>query len=616
MCGFAALFEPGRRFPLALLAAMEQDLLHRGPDSGGRLAEPGAALVFRRLAILDPAPQSDQPMTDPTHRCTLVFNGEIYNYRALRAALTQAGVDLRTDGDTEAILHGYLTWGEAVFDRLEGMYALCLIDRHRGVALAARDPLGIKPLYMTRVGGLTAFASEMRPLHRLSRPEVDPAALAELLTFGWAAGRASNYRGIERVPGGTLLTVSLADGSVAERRFADPLDSLASDGTVDEATVHAAVERSIAAHLVSDVGYALQLSGGVDSSLVAAVAARSSGRRLRSYALTLGGHAFDEAPYQRQVVERYDLDHVAVPVTGKDYAEALPDAIASMEGPTAHGGCVLLMLLCRHIRRDFKVVLTGEGADELFGGYLRYGLWRRYRGHELFGGLPMAGHLPNRWPFAGMRRLAGLDAAAYASVYGDFRSLHRLFPALVPARGEREAASRRFQDFRDRLFAVDQTAYLESLLVRQDKMSMASSVEARVPYTHWPLWRLVNRLAPSLRVPGGETKPVLKRLADRYLPREVVHRRKIGLWLPYDDWFRDERLLGRYLPLLTAADSRLAPYAAPGALTAMVDGFRRGGPAPMLRHIVETELWLRQAETPPAGPALWSAADHPHSTHD
>ena len=226
MCGLAALFEPGRRFDPALLAGMEDDLFHRGPDSGGCVSEPGLALVFRRLAILDPGSQADQPMSDASGRCSLVFNGEIYNYRALRRALEQEGVRLRTSGDTEVVLEGYLRWGEDILNRLEGMFAFCLVDRKRGVALAARDPLGIKPLYMMHSGTTVAFASEMRPLFRLQPPQVDEAELAELVTFGWAAGRLSNCKGIERLPGGTVVTVPLAGGVPAERRFCDPLETL------------------------------------------------------------------------------------------------------------------------------------------------------------------------------------------------------------------------------------------------------------------------------------------------------------------------------------------------------------------------------------------------------
>ena len=174
---------------------MESDIFHRGPDSGGILDEPGAAMVFRRLAILDPEAKADQPMTDRTGRCTLVFNGEIYNYRALRAALEQAGVTLRTDGDTEAILEGYLAWGEAIVESLEGMFAFVLLDRVEGKVVAARDPFGIKPLYVMRRGGLTAFASEMRPFARLTPLAPDPNALPELITHLPVCRRAAEQSG-------------------------------------------------------------------------------------------------------------------------------------------------------------------------------------------------------------------------------------------------------------------------------------------------------------------------------------------------------------------------------------------------------------------------------------
>ncbi len=603
MCGLAALFDPGRRFDPALLAGMEDDLFHRGPDSGGCISEPGFALVFRRLAILDPGSQADQPMSDASGRCSLVFNGEIYNYRALRRALGQEGVRLRTSGDTEAVLEGYLHWGEDVLNRLEGMFAFCLVDRERGVALAARDPLGIKPLYMMHSGTTVAFASEMRPLFRLQPPQVDDAALAELVTFGWAAGRLSNCRGIERLPGGTVVTVPLAGGVPAERRFCDPLKTLCLDSergsdfdrSDAEERVHEALEESVKAHLASDVGYAIQLSGGVDSSLAAALAQGETSGRLSSFAVSLGDHPYDEGRYRDMVVQRYGLDNHEVAVSAADYAQALPRAVRHMEGPLPHGGCVTLMLLCERIRKHTKVVLTGEGADEMFGGYQRYARWRKTRLQERLARVLPTRILPPLWPVAGIRRMGGLDAAAYASVYHDFRAVQKVFPGLVPKPGAREAASRRFSGFRDRLFAVDQAAYLESLLVRQDKMSMAASVEARVPFVHMPLLRLVNSLPHALRAPGGDTKPLLKRMAERHLPHDIIHRRKIGLWLPYGEWFADAKGAGGYLDDLTGPDSRLAAYAEKGRLTALVDTCRSGvrSAGLVLERLVGVELWLR-----------------------
>ncbi len=609
MCGLAAFFEPGGTFSDELLAGADRDLFHRGPDSGGRAAEPGWALVFRRLAIMDPGPAADQPMTDDEGRCTLVFNGEIYNFRDLRRDLEAAGICFRTNCDTEVILQGYLRWGTAVLDRLEGMYAFVLIDRRKGVALAARDPFGIKPLYLCEAGGTVALASEMRPLLRLKKPEVDESALAELLTFSWAAGSLSNLKGIERVPGGTVITIPLAGGALRHRRFQDVLSTLKPDEAMDPAAaedgMRRLIEQSVQAHLMSDVGYTLQLSGGVDSSLIGALASRSAGRRISSFSVSLGDHPFDEGEFRKPVVERYQLDHMEIEVGGDTFADALPRAVRHMEGPVPHGGCVALMLLCDHMREVSKVVLTGEGADEFFGGYERYGLWRKLAWQERLGRILPAGLLPPVQPFLGIKRLAGRDAAVYAAVYHDFAAMNRAFPGLVPKPGLRESTSRRFTDFRDRLFAVDQVAYLDSLLVRQDKMSMAASVEARVPFVHAPLTRLANRLPRNLRAPGGVTKPLLKSIAEQFLDHKVIYRRKIGLWLPYDDWLSDSDGLGRYLDLLTASDGRLRGYTDSGVLDRIVNRFRSGDRhgLPSMWNLVNVEMWLRSLSEVSSAPA-------------
>jgi asparagine synthase (glutamine-hydrolysing) len=599
MCGLAAFFEAGRSFAEPLLDAVDRDLFHRGPDSGGRLTEPGCALVFRRLAILDPTAASDQPMTDPTGQLTLIFNGEIYNYRDLQRELCSAGVTLRTKGDTETILEGYRLWGSAVFAKLEGMFALVLIDRRNGIAIAARDPFGIKPLYMTRRGRFTGFASEMRPLRRFVDTLPDPAALPELLTFRYAAGRLSNLSAIELIPGGVMVELQLADGSLRERRFDDPFADFSAEAmTAAEAEARAeeALVRSIETHLQSDVGFSVQLSGGVDSSLVTTIAANKIPHRLRSYGISLGDLPQDESRWRATVIAQTKVGNDDILVRGTDYADALPQAVTAMEGPTAHTGCPMLMLLCRKIRTTDRVVLTGEGADEFFGGYARYRHWAALRRQARF-----ANAVPDfAWPLLGryesLQRYAGHDPAYYAAVYHNHRTIAALFPDLRFGPGARAKIGERFADFRDRMMAADQSAYLSSLLMRQDKMSMASSVEARVPFTHRPLARVLNAIPRDIRVPGGTTKPLLKRIAERYLPHDLIHRRKVGLTIPVTDWLADSTGLGRYLEMLEQPDSKLASYGHRRGIGRLVSEFRRApsnDQSGTLLALINVELWLR-----------------------
>lgn len=564
--------------------------------------EPGAALVFRRLAIMDPSESSDQPMTDPSGSVTMVFNGEIYNYRALRERLEAKGTVFRSVGDSEVVLAGYMAWGAEVFAELEGMFAVGILDRAAGRFVAARDPLGIKPMYLTRRGSLVAVASEVRPLARLVGAEVDPAALPELLSFGWAAGRISNYRRIERVPGGTLIEVRLSDGRYVERRYCDPLCTLDDGPPASEEQAHLAVRRSLQDHLMSDVGFGMQFSGGVDSSLLVALAAESNESSLDTYAVKADDPKLDEGQYRDAVSHRYSLRNHEHDLSGERFGDCLPLAVAAMEGPVPHGGCVSLFSLCGEIAKKHKVVLTGEGADELFGGYFRYAVWRKLAQQEMVDRhwpdwLPV----PAIWPLKGIRRLRHRDFAAYAGTYERLTELREVFPDLLPASpGAREQASARFKDFRERLLAVDQSAYLESLRVRQDKMSMARSVEARVPFAHMPLLRVVNRLPLDLRVPGTVTKPVLKCLAEKYLPRDTVHRRKAGLLLPYETWARKERALGRYLDDLTDPAGRLRSYGEGRRIDDVVRRFRLGEVSglPRLFTLINMEAWLRTVSDP------------------
>jgi asparagine synthase (glutamine-hydrolysing) len=605
MCGIGGFFESERTFTPDFLNQVERDLYHRGPDSGGQYLAPGSALVFRRLAIIDPQSRSDQPMFDQSGRYVLLFNGEIYNYRRLRDELEASNVPLRTQGDSEVIIEGFAAWGESIFEKLEGMFACVILDTQAKRVWAARDPLGIKPLYFAREPGRIAFASEIRPLRRfIGRTEVDTDALAELLLFRFAAGRRSNFKGIELLPGGVFARYSIRDDAYSEHRFADVAATLRPDDSISperaEQMAHDAILSSLTDHLQSDVGYSAQLSGGIDSSLVVAMATEKAGRKIDTYGIRLPQGAQDESEYRALVLERYPARHEELDLGAADFADNFPRAVAHMEGPVPHFGCVLLMLLCEQIRKRNKVVLTGEGADEFFGGYDRYAKWKQLRLH---GGVARAVP-PPLWPlvkrYAYLRRFSHFDPAIAASIYFDFLEVQRLFPQLVFSTGERGSVSRQFTDFRDRLLAVDQTSYLPSVLMRQDKMSMAASVESRVPFAHFPLAKVINRLPRNIRVPGGVTKPLLKAIARKWLPADVVDRRKVGLTLPLNRWLKDETGFGRYLEFLTQPDSKLSGYTDRRMLREIVDNFRQAPASDgmsSLANLVNVELWLRSLDT-------------------
>ncbi len=603
MCGLAAFFEPGRVFSDSLLSAVSSDLYHRGPDSEGKISEKGFGLVFRRLAIIDPIKLSDQPMTSRDGNSTVIFNGEIYNYKQLRSQLKSQGIIFKTNSDTEVLLEGYNFYGEKILDYLEGMFSFIIIDRKRSIALAARDPFGIKPLYYIHNKNFTAFSSEMRIFSRLKKAEPDLSALPELLTFKWAAGKTSNQTDVIKVEAGTTIKVNLYDGSIKKFRYSNILDLLTSPKINDENNVKEALEKSIYDHLISDVGYSTQLSGGIDSSLITALASKDKKKKISTYGIKIEDEKFDESIFRDMVKEKYPIDTFDLKIDGYDYAEALPSTIDSLEGPSSHGGCVALWLLCKEIKKKHKVVLTGEGADELFGGYERYGLWRKTAFQEKLSKLPFTKFLPSSYPFLGIKRFINNDAAIFSSVYDNLDNLNFLFPDILPALpGYRNKITKNFNDFRDRLYAIDHTAYLESLLNRQDKISMASSIETRVPFVHLPLWKVVSGLPQSIRTPGYETKPVLKKIALKYLPDALVNRRKIGLVLPYHKWLSDSNGFGRYLDFLKEPNAPIKSVSEKKQIDLLIDRYRSNPSwdlSKTINKLINIDLWLRSFKNKP-----------------
>ena len=600
MCGFVALFEKGRSFSSELTDTLENDIFHRGPDSGGQYKEDGCALIFRRLAILDIAEHSNQPMHFNDY--VIVFNGEIYNYTHLRDTLKSKGFSFKTTSDTEVLLKGYVYWGVKVVEHLEGMFAFVVWNKKTKTVYAARDHLGIKPLYIAQKDNFVGFASEIRPLRRMVGTVVDEAALSELLIYKYSSGEFSNYKNIKNILPGTYLTLDSNTGKVLEQRYFDISNTFEPDYLFDEkSAIELATEQlenSVSAHMQSDVGYGVQLSGGIDSSLIAAIANHNSSDTIRSYGISLNGLKQDETVYRQLVVDKFNLKHININLTNNDLADALPKAIAHLESPTAHFGCVFLMILSQEISKTDKVILTGEGADELFGGYSRYGDWRQLRRYGQAAKLLPNFYLKRTKRYSTLLRYKQHDAAVMSSVYTDSESMKYLFPDIEFVNGYRDAIAKNFNDFRDRMMAIDQNVYLSSLLDRQDKMSMAASVEARVPFVHLPLYKAMNRIPREIRIPGNITKPLLKKIAESWFPSDFVHRRKVGLTLPLVDWANDNSGLGRYKEYINEPNSRIAEYADKKRLTKFMNNYNRqnNSIAANLPHLINMELWLRSHE--------------------
>lgn len=605
MCGFSALIDKSRAFDQNLIQAIDNDLYHRGPDSGGLFEDDACTLIFRRLSILDPTEGANQPMADPDGRYVIVFNGEIYNYKELYTALEQTGIRFRTRCDTEVILEGFKVWGLDILSKLEGMFALVIWDKTENTAYAARDPLGIKPLYMARKGSFLGFSSESRPLRRIVGSEIDPASLGEILSLRFGTGRHSNFRHIEMVPGGTFIKYAVAGNRIESHVFSDLLDTFenpARNMSEEEALqiVEDAVVDSVKRHLQSDVGYTVQLSGGVDSSLVTAIAAEHSPKRLKTYGVKLEDPRHDESQYRKMVIDRYNTDHHEVLLTAKDFADGFVDTCRALEGPVAHSGTVLLKALAREIGKSDKVTLVGEGADEFFAGYSRYTDFARMKKAAAIARFIPAFAMEQIPRLHNARRYKTLDPAIVAISLIDHVEALRLFPSLTC---DVDIAHRikHVKSFENRMALADQLGYLRGLLLRQDKIGMAHSVEVRTPFTHMPLAKAVNRIPHHLRMPGNITKPLLKKVSEKWLPHDLLYRRKVGLTLPIDDWLRDERYLKPFVDMLKEPDAKILAFADRKKLLHYIESFeqKRLPRVPLTRimpTLVSMEIWMRSLD--------------------
>jgi asparagine synthase (glutamine-hydrolysing) len=617
MCGFLGVFDPrgGPIEPEPITEAAGR-LAHRGPDDGGFLARDGVALAFRRLAIVDVAGGA-QPMSNEDGSVWIAYNGEVYNHAELRRELQSRGHVYRTRSDTESIVHGYEEWGDDVVTRLRGMFAFALWDGRRRRLLVARDRLGIKPVYWTRVDGRFACASEIKALLALPgvRRAVREDALVEHITLRYTAAPDTLFEGIHKLEPGHVLVADAED--VRPRRYwhVDWEPKLEIGEPEALAELERRLTESVKLRLMSEVPLGALLSGGVDSSLIVSIMSGLLERPVQTFSVGFDEPGpYSELPHARVVAEHCRTEHREIMVGAADLLRELPRLVWHQDEPVSEPAAIPTYLVSRLARDTVTVVLTGEGGDELFAGYPKHAAEPLARALAALPGplraLAVDG-ASDRLPF-GFRKLQVVArsarfraeperlAAWFAGFTGDERT-RLLTPAL---RARETAAARAFAAALgdsgarrplDRMLAADLRLWLaDDLLMKMDKMSMAASIEARVPLLDHPLVEWAARLPDRYKVRGWTGKVLLKGLARRRLPASVIDRPKVGFTVPLSPWFR-----GPLRELV--ADTLLSPtclgrgYFVPAALRRYVEDHLEGrrDRARELWTLLTLELWHR-----------------------
>lgn len=582
ICGFVCKKEKkeeegaaGQKERAAVLEEMMNAIRHRGPDDGRMYLNGQAALGFRRLSILDPE-GSAQPMQNEAGDQIVAFNGEIYNYRELRAELSELGYRFRTEGDAEVLLHGYGQWGEKLPERLRGMFAFAIWDVRKKELFLARDFFGIKPLYYTLADGTFLFASEIKSI--LEYPGVprilNENALEQYLSFQYSVLEETFFRGIYRLEPGTWLRCGADSQTVTLHRYFRPELVPGQEGrrwphALEDARwaeeIRRLMQESVKLHGRADVEVGAFLSGGVDSAFITALLSQESGRQgtgkrdcaygKRAYTVGFGPEdsRYDEISRAGRIAETCGLAHRSRRIEEEEFWEAVPEVLYYLDEPLGDASAVALYFLAREAARDVKAVISGEGADELFGGYRIY---CEPKSLELYQKLPekfrkTAACLARKLPdVKGKQFLIRGSMKVEERFIGNakiFTCEERCALLKHPAQ---EVSPARFleQDYRrtlgmrdaDRMQEIDLRHWLAGdILLKADRMSMAHSLELRVPFLDREVFALARRLPARQKQRGGETKWALRLAASRYLPREAAFRAKLGFPVPLRLWLRE-----------------------------------------------------------------------------
>lgn len=620
MCGIAGIVDTKDPPAEHEIEAMIADIAYRGPDGHGTvvLRGEGVALGHRRLSILDLTEGGKQPMSSPDGRYIIVFNGEIYNFLELRADLTALGHAFRSQSDTEVLLAAYAQWGAACLDRLVGMFAFAIWDRERRELFAARDRLGIKPFYYCERDGALLFSSEIKSILSVGRIRrgVDRTLIDAYMDFGYVPGDGTLHAGVRRLLPGHALR--WRDGRLVTEEYWD-FDFNRVDEGLDAAArrVSELLTNAVALHMRSDVPVGVFLSGGLDSSTVVSLLSRETlaGLKTFSVAYDLGGE-YDETPFAREVARAFRTDHHEVRISARDFVEFIPRFIWHMDEPVTDAAAISLHYVSKLARQNVVVCLSGEGSDELFAGYdfyiynLAIERARRIVGgscfHLLARMLRAASRMEKLRKYADLASRSLEERYQGASTYDRTKKQGLYSPEFSRAGAAAETRAsayirRLFErsrgwDCLSRMLYFDTKTWLvDDLLIKADRMSMASSIELRVPFLDHRVVECAAAIPSKYKIRGAETKRVLRRAIRGRLPASVLNRRKVGFPTPLSIMFRGE-LFDYAHDLLLSERARARGYFSPERVRNLLYDHRarRASNERQIWQLVVLEEWHRQ----------------------
>ena len=554
MCGIYgfAFLDPQREPDIRVLGAMGDSIIHRGPDDAGEYVAPGVALGSRRLSILDLSPRGRMPMQSSDGRYWITYNGEVYNYHGLRAGLESRGYFFRSDTDTEVVVNLFAENGSTMLESLNGMFAVAIWDTVDRKLFLARDRMGVKPLYYSCNQEGLWFASEQKALFGAGlKPDVNEQVWEELICFRYLAGDQTPFRNVKRLLPGHWLTWRSGEREI--RRWwslGERAASVRDDMPADAASWYRRTfDDSIRLRRISDVPIGVLLSGGLDSSSVAASLAEQAGSDVASFTVRFREQDYDEGPVARSVAGRWRLNQQELTPDPRDLYDRLSAVCRLSDEPPAHGSDVYVLAIAKHAKSRVTVLLSGEGGDETLGGYVRYRPLRHpllLRAAKLGSGLssmmPLNGRLAKLAKFLKLARLRDLVLYNACDVLpadlahiGWSRSAEFAYRETVMDEAERYAPG----DLLRQAMYNDQHTFLCSLLDRNDRMTMGASIECRVPFLDYRLVEGVASLTSSALFAGRGSKPLLRRALGHRLPSQVLRYRKWGFAVPWSQYLRE-----------------------------------------------------------------------------